>query len=83
MKAMLGLGMMLAGLATMVAGAWRALAPVATLYRETIDAPLDSNATGEGVVGDMVPGLIVGALGAGVYVVGAVMRRAARARRPR
>lgn len=70
--------MMVLGAMGILAGAWMALSPVAALYREAIDAPLESTATGEGVTAAMVPGLALGAAGAVTYVIGAVLARLGR-----
>lgn len=81
MKATAGLVLMLVGAAGILAGLWMAAAPVVAVYREALEAPLDSEATGEGVVASMLPGLALGGSGAVTYVIGATVRRLARRRR--
>ena len=72
---------MLLGGAGVVVGLAMALIPLAALYRETLDAPLDSQATGEGVAASMWPGVALGISGSVTYVAGAALRRFARVRR--
>lgn len=81
MKATAGLVLMLVGAAGILAGLWMAAAPVVAVYQEALEAPLDSEATGEGVVASMLPGLALGGSGAVTYVIGATVRRLARRRR--
>jgi hypothetical protein len=81
MKATAGLVLMLLGAAGIVAGLWMAAAPVVTVYREVLEAPLESEATGEGVAASMMPGLALGIAGAVTHVVGMTLRRIARMRR--
>lgn len=81
MKATAGLVLMLLGAAGIVAGLWMAAAPVVAAYREVLEAPLESEATGEGVAASMMPGLALGIAGAVTYVVGMTLRRIARMRR--
>ncbi|MEI7656907.1 MAG: hypothetical protein WCK33_02450 [Phycisphaerae bacterium] len=81
MKATAGLGLTLLGAVGIVAGLWLAASPVVALYREALDAPLESNATGDGIAAAMAPGLALGACGAVTYVIGLVVRRIARVRR--
>lgn len=81
MKATAGLVLMLVGAAGILAGVWMAVAPVVAVYREALDAPLDSEATGEGVAASMLPGLALGISSAVTYVIGATVRRLARRRR--
>ena len=67
----------------MLLGAWLAIEPVIAVYREALDAPLESQATGEGVARSMVPGLTLGASATVTYVVGVGLRRLGRVRRGR
>jgi hypothetical protein len=54
---------------------------VVAAYREVLEAPLESEATGEGVAASMMPGLALGIAGAVTHVVGMTLRRIARMRR--
>lgn len=83
MKAIVGLALMVMGVAGMLLGAWSAVEPVIAVYREALEAPLESEATGEGVARSMAPGLTLGASGAATYVLGVVIRRLGRVRRGR
>ena len=83
MKATAGLALMVLGAAGMLGGVWMAAAPVIAVYRQVLEAPLESEASGEGVARSMVPGLTLGASGAVTYVAGVAIRRVARIRRGR
>lgn len=75
--------MMLVGAAGILGGLWLALSPVIAVYREALDTPLESQATGEGIAASMMPGVALAAGGAVTYVIGVVVGRVARARRGR
>lgn len=74
---------MLVGAAGMLMGLWSAAQPVVSIYREVLDAPLESEATGQGLARSIAPGLTLGASGAATYVLGVVIRRRGRVRRGR
>jgi hypothetical protein len=84
MKKGLGILLMVAGGAVIIVGIYVALSAFAGLYAGNLSDPLNQPDGAEaGVKGDMLRGVMIGAAGAPVFIVGRVLLMVARRRAAR
>ncbi|MDX2131190.1 MAG: hypothetical protein SFY69_03950 [Planctomycetota bacterium] len=73
----------LVGGAVMLFGIVRGVLPLIRTYQQALERPLDESASGPDLKSDMLTGVVVGACGVPVFLVGTVMMKAAFVRRLR
>lgn len=77
MRGLIGLVLVLVGGGVMLFGIVRGVVPLVRMYQDALQKPLDDRPADATLQGDMLRGVLIGACGVPVFLVGMVMTKAA------